>query len=164
MASITDLSPPLLLADFRTFYPEFVDVPDTAVQFQLDIANELLNPRAWGKFFIAAVALWTAHYLALKYNISQALSDNGMRATGDVGVVTNKSATTNGLTEGSSVSGLVTGDDPFTADFARTNYGLQYLSLMELIVPPGFLVYSPSTALVNGFTLPYRPGGSGTTP
>jgi hypothetical protein len=157
MASMLDIAPPLQLADFRTYFPEFASVPDVAVQLQLDIANELLNKVAWGKFFVMAVALWVAHYLALKYNISSDLAINGMRPSGDVGVVTNKAANTNGLTEGSSVSGLVTGDDPFTADFARTNYGLQYLSLMELIVPPGTIIYSPSVSLMKGLQLPYQP-------
>ena len=35
---------------------------------------------------------------------------------------------------------MVTGTDPFPADYARTGYGLELLSLLELIMPRGHVV------------------------
>lgn len=141
------MSAPLTLTTFRGWYPEFDDVPDGSVDRQLALANMTLSPSAWGKWLEQALGLFTAHYLAVRFNISAALQDNGVRSpTSSIGTVTNKSATTSGISEGSANSALVTGDDPLAADFARTEYGLEYLSLMEMVIPAGGVLYSPSTA------------------
>lgn len=142
---------PLAYDMFIEWYPEFEDVPSGAVTRQLDLSNMTLSEHAWGKWWNQACGLFTAHYLAIRYNISDALHANGIRsATASVGVTTNKSATTSGITEGSAVSGLITGDNPIGADFGRTSYGLEYLSLMDMIIPSGNVIFSPSASAVAG--------------
>lgn len=142
-------------AQFLEWFPEFEDVPQGAVQRQLDLSNMTLSPSAWGKWWEQAVGLYSAHYLAIRFKLSEALNRHGMRSpTASVGTTTNKSANTNGISEGTAVSGLVTGDDPINADFGRTSYGLEYLSLMEIAIPPGLVVYSPSAAAVAGIRNP----------
>lgn len=142
---------PLAYDKFIEWYPEFEDVPKGAVERQLDLSNMTLSENAWGKWWNQACGLFTAHYLAVRYNISEALHANGVRsATSSVGVTTNKSANTNGISEGVAVSGLVTGTDPLEADFGRTSYGLEYLSLMEMVIPAGNVIFSPSASAVAG--------------
>lgn len=145
------MTTPLAYDKFIGWYPEFEDVPKGAVERQLDLSNMTLSVNAWGKWWTQACGLFTAHYLAIRFNLSEALATNGVRsATSSVGVVTNKSATTSGITEGVEVSGLVRSEDPIMADFSRTSYGLEYLSLMHMAIPAGNVIFSPSASAVAG--------------
>ena len=138
-------------ASFIGRYPEFSGIPQAAVEDQLEFSAMTLAPAAWGKWWLRACWLFTAHYLAVRFNISAALFANGMRSpTASIGTVTSKSANTSGISEGSVTSGLVTSDNAIDADFGRTEYGLQYLSLLDMVIPPGHVVFSPSAAAVAG--------------
>lgn len=146
-----DATTPLSYDDFISWYPEFSELVQGAVERQLDLSNMTLSEPAWGKWWKQACGLFTAHYLAVRFDISQATYDNGVRpATSSIGVVTNKSANTNGLSEGSAVSQLVTSGNPIEADFARTSYGLEYLSLLHMVVPAGNIILSGDASASAG--------------
>lgn len=136
---------------FIDAYPEFGDVPQSAIERQIDLSNLTLLESAWGKWYSHALMLFTAHYLAVRYNISAKLAELGLRSpVSSIGTVTNKSANTSGLSEGSATSQLITSANPIEADLARTEYGLEYLHLLKIVIPPGRVVYSPSSALSAG--------------
>ena len=63
----------------------------------------------------------------------------GMKGV-EAGVVNSQSASTSSLSVTNANNGMVTGTDPFQADYARTSYGLELLSLLELIMPHGYVV------------------------
>jgi len=127
-------------------YPEFAEVPPAAVARQLRQSLLMLNPAAWGKWYETAQGDWTAHHVALEYNIAGKCAELGMRSPYDVGVMHTQTASTNSLTVGYTPPALATGDDPIAAGFARTSYGLRYLQLLHTVVPAGGVVFSPDTS------------------
>jgi len=132
---------------FIAEYPEFgAPLPETAVERQLRQSALMLNPGAWGKWIEMARGLWTAHYLALEYDISAKILELGKHSPYDLGQTINMVANTNGLTQGKAPSLMLTGDNPLLADFGRTDYGLRYLNLLYTVVAPGDVVYSPDTS------------------
>jgi hypothetical protein len=131
---------------FIADYPEFADLPPAAVNRQLRQSVLMLHPGAWGKWYEMAQGLWTAHYLALEYNIAGKCAELGMRSPYDVGTVNNQAASTGSVSIGSTTSAMLTGDDPILADFARTTYGMKYLNLLYTVIPAGGIVYSPDTS------------------
>ena len=120
---------------FRAAFPEFADVPDAAVAGALETASLLWSPGRLGKFWERIVML----SLAVRFNIGRALNAAGMKGA-EAGVVNSQSASTSSLSVTNANNGMVTGTDPFLADYARTSYGLELLSLLELIMPHGYVV------------------------
>lgn len=134
---------------YETFiadYPGFADLPPAAVTRQLRQSVLMLNPGAWGKWYEIAQGEWTAHYLALEYDIAGKCAELGMRSPYDVGTVNNQAASTNSVSLGTTTSAMLTGDDPILADFGRTTYGMKYLNLLYTLIPAGAVVYSPDTS------------------
>lgn len=123
---------------FKNSYIEFSSVADDTVLTYGTYSVSLLNRHNWGRFWQQAVALLTAHQLAKTQMIDY--DQSGMTDQSSSGVVTSKSASTSSLSESNSVSALLTGDDPLAADLAQTQYGLQLLSLINLIMPIADLV------------------------
>ena len=83
----------VVVADFRTHYPEFADVavyPDTQVEFWLGIAYSMLSASRFGRQLDIAVELYTAHNLALEAR-AQATAANGGIPGEAVGVLNSKS-------------------------------------------------------------------------
>ncbi len=117
---------------FRAAFPEFADVPDAAVAGALETAALLWSPGRLGTFWERIVMLSVAHRLAVRFNIAGALKAAGMKGA-EAGVVNSQSVT-------NANNGMVTGTDPFPADYARTSYGLELLSLLELVMPRGHVV------------------------
>ncbi len=136
--------------DFLASYPEFADVPVSAIERQLKAACLMLSPCAWGKWLPLATELWVAHYLALSFDISGKQTELGMRSAYGVGVGNSMSASTSSLSISSTTPAFLTGDDPILADMGRTTYGLEWLSLLYTVIPPGMIVHSPDTSLVAG--------------
>lgn len=134
---------PVSYEDFIAVYPEFQFLEQRAVCLKLCLAQELLRRSAWQGYWRTAVGLWTAHYLAVAYDISDGLAEAGKNSpTASIGVSNSRSASTTGLSESMAVSALVTSADPFEADLARTEYGLELLTLLKLVIPAGGVVYS----------------------
>ena len=124
---------------FRAAFPEFADVPDAAVAGALETAALLWSPGRLGTFWERIVMLSVAHRLAVRFNIAGALKAAGMKGA-EAGVVNSQSASTSSLSVTNANNGMVTGTDPFPADYARTSYGLELLSLLELVMPHGYVV------------------------
>lgn len=126
--------------DFRNAFPEFAAVPDSAVTGALETAQLLWSERRLGKFWSRVVMLSVAHRLAVRYNIAEGLKTEGMKGV-DAGITSSQSASTSSLSITNANNALITGNDPFLADLGRTNYGLELLSLLELIMPHGYVVW-----------------------
>ena len=134
---------------YETFiedYPEFAGLPEAAVKRVIGQSVLMLAEKVWGKWFHMAQGLWTAHYLALAYDIAAACAELGMKSPTDMGAVTSLSASTSSLSISRSTSAMLTGDDPIAADFGRTAYGMQYLNILETVIPPVAVVYSADTS------------------
>lgn len=128
-------------AQFIAVYPEFSDIPQTNVEFKGNMGDKLLSESSWGDMRDEALFLWTAHRLALEYNIAKALKTNKKNSI-NPGLVSSQSASNASLSNSYSHSAMVSSDDPMQADFARTTYGLEYLSLMNMVMPAGYVVIS----------------------
>lgn len=131
---------------FISDYLEFADLPPAAVNRQLRQSVLMLNLAAWGKWYEMAQGLWTAHYLALEYDISAKCAELGLRSPFDVGTANNQSASTSSASIGFVTSAMLSSDDPIIADFARTRYGMQYLNLLYTVIPAGVVVCSQDTS------------------
>ena len=125
---------------FRNAFPEFAAVPDSAVTGSLDTAQMLWSQGKLGKFWSRIVMLFVAHRLAVRYSIANSLNTEGMKGV-DAGITSSQSASTSSLSITNANNALITGNDPFLADLGRTNYGLELLSLLELIMPHGYVVW-----------------------
>ena len=129
-------------ATFLARYPEFASItvpsPGTVsgtVQTELDEADAILSLSAFGALRDMAMRLVAAHRLALRFNVNSP----GVRNPGQPGVNTSQSASTSGLSKGMALNAAVTGDQNWRADFGRTAYGLQYLSLVDGTITPALL-------------------------
>lgn len=60
-------------AQFIAVYPEFSDIPQATVEFKGNLGDKILSDTSWGDVRDEALFLWTAHRLALEYNIAKAL-------------------------------------------------------------------------------------------
>lgn len=143
----------ITLQCFRESFPEFSAIADASVEFWLSFSEDFWREGAWTeKMYPRAVYLLTAHRLAVAYDITETLQSNNMLAVNDTSLVTSRTASTSSLSVANSVSQLTTGDDPLSVDFARTNYGLMLLELLDIFFSPGVLVQSPSVRSSPGVT------------
>jgi hypothetical protein len=131
-------------------YPEFGDIPPAAVARQLRLAVLTLSRPAWGKWYEEALGLWAAHFLAREYDVAAKCKEFGKRDPYDLGSANSMSASTSSLSLSKAVSAMVTSDDPRTAEMALTRYGEQYLYLLETVIAPCVVVYSPDTSATLG--------------
>lgn len=137
----------LTYTTFLEWFPEFSGVPTSMGEFRLELSNDFLQPSVWGKLYQRACALLTAHYLYMRYNVSDAVAENGMRSPAStIGFTTNKSANTSGLSEGSVTNAMITSDNPILADLARSEYGLEFLNLLYTWIPACGTVFSPDAS------------------
>ena len=124
-------------ATFQAIYPEFNGInPDSAtvttvVGYFLTDADNIISDSAFGALRDKVVGLLAAHRLALKYPVTGVLNQSVP------GVLNSQSASTSGLSIGVATSAMVTGDVAYRADYARTNYGLELLTRMDMAVAPG---------------------------
>lgn len=125
---------------FLSAYAEFNNVPETALMLQGETSIAFLSTSSFGRFYQLAVALLTAHRLATTYDIKASLDADGKTDTTSTTVGTSISASTSSLSESATPISLATGDDAFSADLARTGYGLQLLSLLKMVVSPAEIV------------------------
>ena len=65
------------------------------------------------------------------------------------------------MSEANSVSALLTGDDAFAADLAQTQYGLQLLALIKVVMPIASLVNGEKLRgnAYSQYCWPQRSGG-----
>ena len=130
--------------DFINVYPEFSEVPASAVTNIGNIEDRILSDTYWGNLRCHALALRTAHRVALRYNIGKVYNALGMKNASNSAQVTSKSASNASLSESSELNAFARSENPAWADFGRTEYGLEYLRLLEEVMPEGNVILSGS--------------------
>lgn len=133
-------------AMFLEEYPEFANVNPNILTITGKREDMILSDTAWGYLRCHALFLRVAHRLALRFNISPECSSLGMKDGSSTGMVTSKSASNASLSESSQLNSFAQSDNPVWADFGRTEYGLEYLHLLEEIMPEGNVIVSRNVA------------------
>lgn len=131
------------LMDFLCVYPEFNNIPQVAINGVGIREDGIVSDHAFGNLRQHAVFLRTAHRLALRFNIGKQYNIKGLRNGSSTGITTSKSASNASLSESTELNAFVRSDNPLWADFGRTEYGLEYLSMLEETIPHSQVVYSP---------------------
>jgi len=127
---------------FLGVYDEFANISTGRIALVGTAAISLLNQAAFGRQWQLAVALLTAHRLAIAYNIAKAAEGLGKNDQSSTNETTSISASTSSLSEGYSQLALANdATDAFTTDLARTGYGLELLALIETLIPAGEIVH-----------------------
>lgn len=134
--------------DFINAYPEFSGVPENAVSNVGNVEDTILSDTYWGNLRCHALQLRTAHRLALRFNIGKILKTLGMKNGTNSAQVTSKSASNASLSESSELNAFARSENPVWADFGRTEYGLEYLRLLEEVMPEGNVILSGSVGNV----------------
>lgn len=130
--------------DFINVYPEFSEVPSSAVTNIGNTEDRILSDTYWGNLRCHALALRTAHRVALRYNVGKVYNALGMKNASNSAQVTSKSASNASLSESSELNAFARSENPVWADFGRTEYGLEYLRLLEEVMPEGNVILSGS--------------------
>lgn len=128
---------------FLEEYPEFSGLSQTAVTATGTREDDIVSDHSFGDLREHAVFLRTAHRLALRFNIGSIYGTKGLRNGASSAITTSKSASNASLSESSELNAFVRSDNPIWADFGRTQYGLEYLSLLEETMLHSQVVYSP---------------------
>lgn len=128
---------------FINVYPEFSKIDVSAIDYIGTREDCVLSDTAFGKLRRHALFLRVAHRLALRFNIGKQYQINGMKNSSSSAITTSKSASNASLSESSELNAFVRSDNPIWADFGRTAYGLEYLSLLEENMPYGEVILSP---------------------
>lgn len=125
-------------------YPEFANISLRVIENAGLISYELLEKRQsyWKKLYWHALDLYTAHCLAVRYNIQGPAQENGINNPMGTGAVTSYSASTSSLSLSNATNSLETSGDPVTLFLSKTLYGLQFLELVYLLFPAGDVVLS----------------------
>lgn len=132
---------------FIKIFPEFTDVPEASVFFVGDFCFEFLPKHVWGKWHTQACFLLIAHKLARRYPVD--FNKAGVNNQTDMLSVTSKSASTGSLSESGNLVYTTQSDSPFISELSNTIYGIEFLSLIELIMPMSQVVYSKPSWLGN---------------
>lgn len=131
------------IALFIIAYPEFASINSEAIQMIACREDTILSDTAWGKLRRHALFLRVAHRLALRFSIGKQYTTNGLRNGASSAITTSKSASNASLSESSELNAFSRSENPIWADFGRTAYGLEYLSLLEENMPYGEVITSP---------------------
>lgn len=138
----------LTTATFLSWFPEFRNIkPRAVIGRTIMISGRIFPEKVWGEDWPLAVALATAHQLALRFDILAALEENGLNdPVGSMSSTSSgMSASSNSLSENFAVSQLTTGTVLDEAYWSRTEYGMQFLILM-LRLPVSGVVCSQDTS------------------
>lgn len=112
----------------RKIAPEFAAKDDDTLAFYLDLAQERLDARAWGKPFSTAVCLLTAHLATTLL----AESEGAAAGTGAAGQVTQVTVGRWSMQFGKGLSGAESGLDPAAdGSLVQTRYGREFLALRK---------------------------------
>ncbi len=135
--------------EFLNYFKEFSKLDYWAIYGAGSASVALLRYESFGRMFDLAVGLYTAHRLALLYDLSEAYDENGMSDQSNTNIPSSISASTSQLSESSAPLTLATSDDPFTADLATTKYGIQLLALIRVWIPGGEIVKGAPMSVVT---------------
>lgn len=133
---------------FAREYPEFIEIDKCSIARVGQIEDDILSDTSWGNLREHALFLRTAHRLALRFNIGRQYKINGMNNGSSSALVTSKSASNASLSESVELNSFARSENPLWADFGRTEYGLDYLRLLEETMPEGNVICSRSVGNV----------------
>lgn len=125
-------------------FPEFSQINQALVTQRGCIEDNILSTNNWGNLRCHALNLRVAHRLGLKFNIGTRYKQLGMKNAANSAITTSKSASNASLSESSQLNAFTQSDNPLWADFGRTQYGIEYLRLLEEIMPYGNVILSRS--------------------
>lgn len=128
--------------EFIGEFPEFAEVSTTAVESAGKVEDCILSEKYWGCLRSHALNLRTAHRLAIRFNIGKIYAKLGMKNGTSSAQTTSKSASNSSLSESSELNAFARSENPIWADFGRTQYGLEYLRLLEETMPEGNVILS----------------------
>lgn len=131
-------------AGFVMEFPEFAQINQALVVQRGCIEDNILSTTAWGNLRCHALNLRVAHRLGLKFNIGTRYKQLGMKNASTTAITTSKSASNASLSESSQLNAFTQSDNPLWADFGRTEYGIEYLRLLEETMPEGNVILSRS--------------------
>lgn len=123
-------------------FPEFSQINQALVCQRGCVEDRILSDSAWGDLRCHALNLRVAHRLGLKFNIGVRLKQLGMKNGTSSAITTSKSASNASLSESSELNAFTRSENPVWADFGRTEYGMEYLRLLEEIMPHGNVILS----------------------
>lgn len=126
--------------DFIGEYPEFSEIQTNIVETTGKVEDCILSETYWGCLRCHALHLRTAHRLALRFNIGKIYKQLGMKNGANSAQTTSKSASNSSLSESSELNAFARSENPVWADFGRTEYGLEYLRLLEEVMPEGNVI------------------------
>lgn len=126
-----------VLKIFRIFAPEFAEIDDETVETWIELTDPLVDQRRFGKLYKQALALLTAHRMKLAHT-GVSTEDDPLADIGNIGVgnFLRVSSFTEGKTSISfnhDQAMLCTETD---AEYALTEYGIQYLTLRRKRIMP----------------------------
>ena len=130
--------------EFIKSYPEFSQIDPKVVIHRGCIEDRILSDNTWGDLRCHALDLRVAHRLGIKFNIGTQYNKLGMKNASNSAITTSKSASNASLSESSELNAFVRSDNPLWADFGRTQYGIEYIRLLEEIMPHGNVILSRS--------------------
>lgn len=131
------------VADIRSHFPSLANAaayPDAEVQFWIDVAYKLHDPRRWGDFLDDAVQLYVAHNVAIDGPANASASGSGGTPGGVSGPLSSASVDKVSYSRDARAANL-----PDAGDFNLTTWGLRWYRLMKMAgagpvqvsVPPG---------------------------
>ena len=127
---------------FLQEYPEFSEINGLVVKRVGETEDKIVSDFSFGDLRCHALFLRTAHRLALRFNIRNVLRENGLKNTTNSAITTSKSASNASLSESSELNAFARSENPIWADFGRTQYGLEYLRLLEETMQHGNVILS----------------------
>ncbi|MDR1687278.1 MAG: DUF4054 domain-containing protein [Clostridiales bacterium] len=123
-----------VLSIFRLIAPEFSEADDSTVETWINLSAPLVSKKRFGKLYFQALALLAAH--RMKMNTGGESSSAG---TDSQAIAAARSLHVASFSEGETSISFDTNLAAYTADnaeYAMTQYGLQYLNLRRLRIIP----------------------------
>ena len=115
----------------RLTMPEFDQVPDDKVEKWITLARPLVSEEKFGQLYEQAVALLTAHKMGLA-GAGGTLAGTKLSMASGQGLASVSEGETSISFDTAGTSLAAT--DPMAAEYAKTIYGLQYLSLCSQVL------------------------------
>ena len=110
---------------FRLVAPEFAEITDEVVLANIELYSDLVSQRNFGRYYERAVALLSAHYMALA-NIAAVDGSSGSSITAGAVVREKEGDLERQYGESANSNDLL----------AKTLYGKQYLDLRKMCIIP----------------------------
>ncbi len=123
----------------RLTMPEFEQVQDDKVEKWITLARPLVSEEKFGQLYEQAVALLTAHKMGLS-GIGGTLAGTKLSMASGQGLASVSEGETSISFDTAGTSMAAT--DPMAAEYAKTIYGLQYLSLCSQVIFPAVIDWS----------------------